>query len=201
MLPVRSEYTYKIKLKNKPPPFFKTGKPVAEPEPPPAVPEPCALPAANKKPVSKRRAFQAGGRTRTAAGSTGAVPLPAENKKPVSKRRAFQAGGRTRTDDLRITNALLYQLSHTSIFGFPREYLHIISNITRIVKPFQRKKLSAKKYQKGIVFFRKICYTIMENERTPLRLFKYTERCIRKECGSPKIPEPQQKLWLEEKKA
>ena len=169
MLPVRSEYTYKIKLKNKPPPFFKTGKPVAEPEPPPAVPEPCALPAANKK--------------------------------PVSKRRAFQAGGRTRTDDLRITNALLYQLSHTSIFGFPREYLHIISYITRIVKPFQRKKLSAKKYQKGIVFFRKICYTIMENERTPLRLFKYTERCIRKECGSPKIPEPQQKLWLEEKKA
>ena len=118
MLPVRSEYTYKIKLKNKPPPFFKTGKPVAEPEPPPAVPEPCALPAANKKPVSKRRAFQAGGRTRTAAGSTGAVPLPAENKKPVSKRRAFQAGGRTRTDDLRITNALLYQLSHTSIFNY-----------------------------------------------------------------------------------
>ena len=28
------------------------------------------------------------------------------------------AGGRTRTGDLRITNALLYQLSHTSIFNY-----------------------------------------------------------------------------------
>ena len=28
------------------------------------------------------------------------------------------ATGRTRTDDLRITNALLYQLSHSSIFNF-----------------------------------------------------------------------------------
>lgn len=27
----------------------------------------------------------------------------------------YGAGNRTRTDDLRITNALLYQLSHTSI--------------------------------------------------------------------------------------
>ena len=39
------------------------------------------------------------------------------HKKPLflkKKRLNFGASSRTRTDDLRITNALLYQLSHTS---------------------------------------------------------------------------------------
>ena len=36
----------------------------------------------------------------------------------------FGAGDRTRTDDLRITNALLYQLSHTSIYKL-QELLYI----------------------------------------------------------------------------
>ena len=36
-------------------------------------------------------------------------------KKAVLLNCFFGAGNRTRTDDLRITNALLYQLSHTSI--------------------------------------------------------------------------------------
>jgi hypothetical protein len=34
----------------------------------------------------------------------------------TEKSSVFGAGSRTRTDDLRITNALLYQLSYTSIF-------------------------------------------------------------------------------------
>ena len=39
----------------------------------------------------------------------------------LAKKYSFQlgAGERTRTPDLRITNALLYRLSYTSIFNFP----------------------------------------------------------------------------------
>ncbi len=43
------------------------------------------------------------------------LPVPQGNKKTFPKNgKVFGAGDRTRTDDLRITNALLYQLSHTS---------------------------------------------------------------------------------------
>ena len=41
-------------------------------------------------------------------------------RKNLRKRRVyagFGADSRTRTDDLRITNALLYQLSHSSIYS------------------------------------------------------------------------------------
>ena len=37
----------------------------------------------------------------------------------ANDRRDFGACGRTRTGDLRITNALLYQLSHTSSYLLP----------------------------------------------------------------------------------
>ncbi len=46
-------------------------------------------------------------------------------KKALAKGKCFfGAGDRTRTDDLRITNALLYQLSHTSIYKL-QELLYI----------------------------------------------------------------------------
>ena len=42
-------------------------------------------------------------------------------KTPLTRVKGVSgAGNRTRTDDLRITNALLYQLSHTSILNFVR---------------------------------------------------------------------------------
>ncbi len=57
---------------------------------------------------------------------TPAVPEPQRSanrkmKNPASTETGFQASGGTRTHDLRITNALLYQLSHTSIYTIPNE--------------------------------------------------------------------------------
>ncbi len=62
--------------------------------------------------------------------------LPTAKRKPVLNENGLQAGGRTRTDDLRITNALLYQLSHTSIFTYEphQHYRIIISHGTEKVK-------------------------------------------------------------------
>ena len=81
----------------------------------PAVPEPQRSADCINKAPQKDGAFKL---------VTGLEPMPAVpepqrsadciNKAPP-KRRSLQAGDRTRTDDLRITNALLYQLSHTSI--------------------------------------------------------------------------------------
>ena len=65
----------------------------------------------------------------------------------VKDKRGFHgATGRTRTDDLRITNALLYQLSHSSILGsefadFLRPfkilpvYIDDVYIVTRIIHP------------------------------------------------------------------
>ena len=41
-----------------------------------------------------------------------------KSSRTIQSPRRRGATGRTRTDGLRITNALLYQLSHSSIFNF-----------------------------------------------------------------------------------
>ena len=48
----------------------------------------------------------------------------------------FGAGNQNRTDDLVITNDVLYRLSHTSKYSLCLDDLSIISNKFRFVKPF-----------------------------------------------------------------
>ena len=61
-----------------------------------------------------------------------------KTKKPKNKSSwVFGAGNQNRTDDLVITNDVLYRLSHTSI-RLPDDS-YIISNKNRFVKPFFKK--------------------------------------------------------------
>ena len=48
----------------------------------------------------------------------------------------FGAGNQNRTDDLVITNDVLYRLSHTSKYSLCLDDLSIISNKFRFVNPF-----------------------------------------------------------------
>ena len=58
----------------------------------------------------------------------------------VSTEFSYGAGSRTRTGDLRITNALLYQLSHTSIINYI-----IISEFCGVVNNFFKKNFFVQK--------------------------------------------------------
>ena len=61
-------------------------------------------------------------------GSTAKPNAEKQNKKPLlhKTKEVYGANGRTRTDDLRITNALLYQLSHISDYYLLNNYSLII---------------------------------------------------------------------------
>ena len=63
-------------------------------------------------------------------------PWRNKDKKSIAIAMDFGAGNQNRTDDLVITNDVLYRLSHTSKYSLCLDDLSIISNKFRFVKPF-----------------------------------------------------------------
>ena len=85
----------------------------------------------------------------------------------------FGAGNQNRTDDLVITNDVLYRLSHTSKYSLCLDDLSIISNKFRFVNPFfqnfliifssffTRLNFPAKNCHKTVDKFKNKCYNVL----------------------------------------